>query len=385
MKIKRLTTLLLSGALAASFALSGCGSREVDPEAVVATLNGKEIKLGLANFMAQYQAVTYDAYYSSYMGADMWSQDYSGDGKTMEDMVKDQVMDSIETGYLLEDHMADYNVEITDDELNAMKDAAAQFMEDNKQPAIERMTATEDIVTEMLRLNTIQQKMHAAIIAEVDTEVSDEEAAQRTFSYYKVTLPTDGTDNTESVDATEQAATEEAVSESSEEQAAELKTYAGQVAAAAETDFDGAAAAFGLTASTYSYGKDEDSFDKNVIAEADALSEGQVSGAVEGTDGQYYVIRLDKEFDEDATANKKQEIVSQRQSDHYTEVCDGYKKDAEWKVDDKVWKNVTFIGNQYTIATEQADTETEAVTDTENSVTPDNAESVTETATESVQ
>ena len=115
MKIKRLTALLLTGVLAASFTLGGCGSKEVDPETVVATLNGKEIKLGLANFMAQYQAVTYDAYYSSYMGANMWSQDYSGDGKTMEDMVKDQVMESIETDYLLEDHMADYNVEITDE------------------------------------------------------------------------------------------------------------------------------------------------------------------------------------------------------------------------------------------------------------------------------
>lgn len=134
MKIKRLTALLLTGVLAASFTLGGCGSKEVDPETVVATLNGKEIKLGLANFMAQYQAVTYDAYYSSYMGANMWSQDYSGDGKTMEDMVKDQVMESIETDYLLEDHMADYNVEITDEELSAMKDAAAQFMEANKQP-----------------------------------------------------------------------------------------------------------------------------------------------------------------------------------------------------------------------------------------------------------
>lgn len=348
MKIKRLTALLLTGVLAGSFTLGGCGSKEVDPETVVATLNGKEIKLGLANFMAQYQAVTYDAYYSSYMGANMWSQDYSGDGKTMEDMVKDQVMESIETDYLLEDHMADYNVEITDEELSAMKDAAAQFMEANKQPAIERMTATEDIVTEMLRLNTIQQKMHEAIIAEVDTEVSDEEAAQRTFSYYKVTLPD------ESAESTEDAGTEAAVEPSSEEQAAELKTYAGQVAEAAAADFDNAGVSFGLTASTYSYGTDEDSFDKNVIAEADALSEGQVSGAIEGEDGQYYVIRLDKEFDEDATANKKQEIVSKRQSDHYTEVCDGYKKDAEWKVKDKVWKNVTFIGNQYTIATENA-------------------------------
>lgn len=38
----------------------------------------------------------------------------------------------------------------------------------------------------MLRLNLIQKKMHNAIIATVDTEVSDEEAAQRTFSYIKV-------------------------------------------------------------------------------------------------------------------------------------------------------------------------------------------------------
>ena len=35
MKIKRLTALLLTGVLAASFTLGGCGSKEVDPETVV--------------------------------------------------------------------------------------------------------------------------------------------------------------------------------------------------------------------------------------------------------------------------------------------------------------------------------------------------------------
>lgn len=369
MKIKRMTALLLSGTLAAAAVLSGCGSKEVDPEAVVATLNGKEIKLGLANFMAQYQAVTYDAYYSSYMGgASMWSQDYSGDGTTMEDMVKEQVMDSIKTDYLLEEHMADYGVEITDDELSAMKEAAAKFMEDNKQPAIERMTATEEIVTEMLRLNTIQQKMHEAIIAEVDTEVSDEEAAQRTFSYYNVTLP-ENTAETESLDATEEVGTE-----SSEEQEAELKSYAEQVAADAAEDFDGVADAYGLTVSTYSYGTNEESFDANVIAEADELKEGQVSGVIETESGQYYVIRLDKEFDEEATENKKQEIISNRQSDHYTEVCEGYEEAAEWELNEKVWETVTFIGNQYTIASD----DTESLTDVESAAE-------TEAATESVQ
>lgn len=388
MKIKKMTALLLSGALTAAVVLSGCGSKEVDPEAVVATLNGKEIKLGLANFMAQYQAVTYDAYYSSYMGgASMWSQDYSGDGTTMEDMVKEQVMDSIKTDYLLEEHMADYGVEITDEELGAMKETAAKFMEDNKQPAIERMTATEEIVTEMLRLNTIQQKMHEAIIAEVDTEVSDEEAAQRTFSYYNVTLPEEDAAETQSLDATE---TVEA--ESSEEQAAELKAYAEQVAAAAEVDFDAVADTYGLTASTYSYGTDEEAFDKNVIAEADGLKEGQISGVIETESGQYYVIRLDKEFDEDATESKKQEIISTRQSDHYTEVCDGYEEAADWELNEKVWKTVTFTGNQYTIASSAAESEaaTETLSDMETEAATETlsdmeTEAVTETATESVQ
>lgn len=379
MKIKKITTALLSGVLCTSLALTGCGNKTVDPDAVVATLNGKEIKLGLANFIAQYNAVTYDAYYSAYMGGpQMWTQDYSGEGKTMEDNVKEQVMDTIETNYLLEEHMADYNVEITEDELAAMREAAANFMESNDPAAIERMTATEDIVTEMLRLDTIQKKMYNAIIADVDTEVSDEEAAQRTFSYYNITLPENGT---ESADATEAVAEEL----STEEQKAELEDYATQVAGAAKEDFDAVADTYALSESTYSYGSDEDSFAKEVIDEADKLKEGEVSDVIETENGQYYVIRLDSEFDETATENKKQEIVSERQADHYKEVCDGYKKDADWSIKKSVWKNVTFTGNQYTIKTN--DTETEAVENTEVSVEPvENTESVldTETATETV-
>lgn len=42
----------------------------------------------------------------------------------------------------------------------------------------------------MLRLNTIQTRMHDRIIKDADVEVTDEEAAQRTFSYV-VTTPVD--------------------------------------------------------------------------------------------------------------------------------------------------------------------------------------------------
>ena len=381
MKIKKITAVLLSFVLCTSFALAGCGSKTIDPNAVVATLNGKEIKLGLANFIAQYNAVTYDAYYSAYMGgANMWSQDYSGEGKTMEDTVKDQVMDTIETNYLLEEHMADYKVEITEEELAAMKEAAANFIKGNEPAAIERMTATEDVVAEMLRLDTIQRKMHDAIIAEVDTDVSDEEAAQRTFSYYSITLPEESKESTkESMDASEEVEKEF----STEEKKAELKDYSEQLADSAKQDFDAVADSYSLTKSTYSYGLDEDSFAKEVIAKADKLKEGEISDLIETENGQYYVIRLDSEFDKTATENKKDEIVSKRQSDHYKEICDEYKKDAKGSVKEDVWKNVTFIGNQYTIKVNEKDTEsvenTESMSDIENAtelVAPEDTELV---------
>ena len=49
MKAKRFTTLLVSGVLAASM-LVGCGG--INKNATVATLDGQEIKLGVANFAA---------------------------------------------------------------------------------------------------------------------------------------------------------------------------------------------------------------------------------------------------------------------------------------------------------------------------------------------
>ena len=62
MKLKRFTTLLISGVLAASM-LVGCGG--IDKNATVATLDGQEIKLGVANFAARLQQASYDDFYTA--------------------------------------------------------------------------------------------------------------------------------------------------------------------------------------------------------------------------------------------------------------------------------------------------------------------------------
>ena len=60
------------------------------------------------------------------------------------------------------------------------------------------------------------------------------------------------------------------------------------------------------------------------------------------TDKGYYVIRLDSEFDQKATDEKKDEIIGQRQQELYQKVCDEYTSDFKFDIDKKVWKQVKF-------------------------------------------
>lgn len=113
MKFKKIAAMLLAAAMLTSFTVTGCGSSKVNAQAVAATLDGKEISMGVANFMAQYQAAQTDLYFLSYYGEDMWNSD-SGDGTTMTDSVKDSVMENIRECYLMDAHAADYQIELTE-------------------------------------------------------------------------------------------------------------------------------------------------------------------------------------------------------------------------------------------------------------------------------
>ena len=84
----------------------------------------------------------------------------------------------------------------------------------------------------------------------------------------------------------------------------------------------------------------------------------------------------------DATEEHRQEIISQRQSDLYNEVLQGWKDEAEWVLKDKVWDKVTF-DNLFTTTVESTETtETTESSTTDNAVT-ENTEAVE--GTESVQ
>lgn len=324
MRFKRLTACILAGAIMCSAALTGCGSA-INQSAVGATLDGKEISMGFMNFMARYQQAYFDQMYMAYFGADMWSSDTGTEG-TMEETTKNNVLESIEELYLLDAHSSEYGgTELTEEEQAAITEAAAQFLSTNSDKAIRQVGATQEYVEEMLRLYTVRQKVVDGIYAEVDTEVSDEEAAQKTISYIRVSLSND------------------APTGLSEEEKDEIKTKFEAAVTEAQKDFDSATEEYGETyfCGTASYGKDDTALEDAVKEAADKLKEGEVSELIT-TDSYFYVVRLDSEFDDTATENKKQSIISTRRNEHYTEVLDGYKAEASWEVNESEWGKAKF-------------------------------------------
>ncbi len=344
MKGKKIVPLLLAAVMGASV-LAGCGS-SIDGKKAGATLDGEEISLGLMNFMARYQQAFYDGQFSGIFGTGFWSEDLFNEGTDTETSVKQTVAENIETLYLLEDHMEDYKVEITEEELAKMDEAAEKFMEDNTKEAIAQIGATKEYVKEMLRLNTIQTKMRKAMDEEVDTKVSDKEAAQKSISYVKVgnTSTTDEEGNSK---------------EYTEEEKANLKKEVEAFASSAKDDFKAAAEKAGYTVSEDSYGAEEESLDKALVEAADKLKDGELSGVITGEDA-FYVVRMESTFDEEETEKRKSEIVTERKNDHYKEVCDKYKEGVKFELNEKAWAKVKF-DKLFTI--KQEDTTTDATGD----------------------
>lgn len=341
---KRAVILLLAGLLAAG-SLTGCGSLE-DSD-VVATVNDTDITAGVANFLARYTQAQYETYYAGYMGDDMWSGE-GEDGETYQDTVKDSILESLENMYLMEQHMDEYEVSLSDEEKNAIKEAASEFDSANGLSEKEKVSGSTDNVERVLELLTIQKKVQDAIEAGADTEVSDEEAAQKSMQY--VVFPFTSTDEEgNSVDLTD---------EEKEELKATAESFAAGAAGAA--DFAAYAAQQGQTSQDATFDGETTTLPTQLVEAADALGEGETTGLVEGDNG-YYVARVTSLLDREATDAKKQEIVSQRQQELLDDTIDGWREDADIEVHEKVWDKVDFTTLTVTMKQDEADPYTDEV------------------------
>ncbi len=368
---KKAAVLTAAGVLAAT-AVTGC-SGSINTDAVVATVGDDEISLGVANFYARMTQGQYETYYASMMGTTgdaMWTQE-AGEDQTYEESVKDGLLENLENMYLISQHAADYEVSLTEEEEDAIAEAAAQFDEDNTDEAKETVSGYRKDIEEFLRLATIQTKMDSKMREGVDEEVSDEEAAQKAMQYvfFSYTTTDDSGNTTELTD-------EEKESLKTDAQSLVDRVNAGE-------DISTVAEEFGQTAYDLTFDSESTSPNEDLIAAVDAFdTEGQVTDVIEADDG-LYVGRLTSLLDRDATDQKKETIIEERRQEQYDSLLEEWRNDTDIQVDEKVWDKVDFEDTGVTIITSETEEETATDEDSTEDTTEGSSESTDDSSEDS--
>lgn len=219
--LKKAAVLGLSAGLALT-SVAGCSKKDkFDAEAAAITVNDATVSAGVLNLAVRYNQAGYESMYMSFGLTDPFNQDLTGMGTTIGMDLKTQLATEMTHALLAEQKMSDYNVSISDEDKEKIKTAAAGFIAANEEEVLKEMGVTQEIAERYLELITIQSRVEREMCADVDTEVSDEEAAQRKVQYVLFTPESE----TESEAATE-AGTEQESAEDTTEKVTEAVTEA---------------------------------------------------------------------------------------------------------------------------------------------------------------
>ena len=367
--LKRTTIAALAGVLAAGM-FTGCGEKKVDGTKTVATVDGTDVPMGVLSLFAREQQAQTIAMYQQFMGgsaSNIWSGVADEDtGETYGESAVKSALKQVEILYVMKEKAADYNVEITEDEQKAIEDAAAAFMKDNDEDTIKELSVTEDQVKTLLELETYQKKMQDPIKKEGNIEVSEDDAQQSAFTYVNISLSGDDLTDDDIAKRKEQA--QEILDKVKEDPTADMKEIAKGV--------DGSYTALNGTFTTKE-SDDEDfqstAYPDEVLTALRTLKEGEVYDSLVETDTAAYILRLDSEKDEDATASKVKSVTTTKENKYYSETTEKWLDDAKVTEDEKVLKTLTFSDNHtFTIKATTSDAAGDSTEETaeETEVTP---------------
>ena len=443
---KRVMSTALCVAMAASV-LGGCSSKQKettasvkDAAAALVTAGDAAVSAGAGNVLFRMEQASLESslgqliqYY--YGTTDLWNTDLMGNGQPYGDTFKEEFRETLTQLALVKEHAEELGVELSDDEKAAITAAAEQFLADNGEEVLAKMNATQETVEEALTLRTLQSKAEEVMGSDIDTEVSDEEAAQRTVSYVSWTATEQSTTEAvtegisestseaavetesevktssaeaetavesalETVDESATEAATEAVSEVEEEtESAAMIEARAEMLASAEAFLAKAQAsdeAFADLASqqttddtfahtsSFTFGDDDTYPDTAIIEATKGLEDDAIVDHVVVVGATYYVLHVDDAFDEEATEEKKEEIVAQRRNDaisaKYTEWTDA----EEIKIDEDIYGTQMLLdfslSEETEAVTESAEAVTEAVEGTSEVVTEGGTETTQELA-----
>lgn len=326
----------------ASCSLTGCGGGSGKSVKVVLTTGLEkdevfrienisctlpEIMVYLTNIQNQYESV---------YGEEIWNTDL--EGVTLEDNVKDIALAQIAQIKTMNLMAEKYEVELTKEEQEQVKNAANTYYSSLNETEIETMGINQDTIAGLYSEYALAKKVYQYIIKDINPEISDDEA--RTITVQHILLKTYALDGTgKKIEYTEKA------KEDAYKTACEVleKAKAGE-------DFDELIRRYSEDGkATYSFGKGE--MDEAFEKAAFNLGTGEISDIVETQYG-YHIIKCISTFDKEETDSNKIKIMEQRKKEVFGQEYDAFVGTLTRKLNEDLWEEVRFIHNENVVTSD---------------------------------
>lgn len=354
--VKRAAAAILSAVLMASV-LAGCGSSTVNPadygSTVIATMGDEKIYLDEANMYLRSDQYYYEMMYTYMYGTnDIWGMQVTNTS-TMADNLRESVMSVLRQTRILCSHAEELGVSLSEEDMAKVEQSVTNSLEQSDANLLAAINLEHDRLVEIFAKNALANRVWEAMVASVDTNVSDEEARCVGASYVRVTEPVPAAGESRT------AAEGETQGESQPEETRTAKMIAQEVydAVRGGDSLLTAASAQGLTPSVATYFTGDTFAEGTLGAHALAMEEGAAQLFEIENDG-WYVMVLTTKLDREATDAKKESIVTERRAEAFEAQYTQWQEAApEFKVEEKIWKTVpldaVFVIPEETTAAEE--------------------------------
>lgn len=264
--------------------------------------------------------------YEPSLGEDVWNIAIE-DGKTFSDMAKDELLSEVTKIKVVVQEAAKLDIALEDSEKEEVETQVVEYMEKITKEDQKKYGITQDMVRHVLEDNYLADKVYTVTTNEVNTDISDEEAKQ--IKLEMLMVMTNGKDKNGTQIALDetQKKTAKGRAESMRQQALTTEDFASFASANTDASYV-----------DFTFGKGDN---PELETTAFSLKVGEISPVIETTEG-YVILKLISDFDEDATAQKKEQIIEKQRDDIFVAKYKVWSSEYKITQDAKLWSMISF-------------------------------------------
>ena len=267
--------------------------------------------------------------YEQYYGSEIWQYAVDAQGNTMGEVIKEQTLEQIIYIKVVCQKASELGIVLSEEELQTVDRQTADYMAKLQESDLLLHGVNSDIIRRIYADNLLARKTFEVTTLNVDTDIPDEEAAQHKFYTIAIrNFKIDASGNRISYEGTE-----------AEELAARVENLRAQ--ALESTDFYKFASAntedSDMLEITGGIGDFPAEYEDAVLA----LNTGETSEVVK-TNDYYYIFYCVTDFDVDATHEKKEEMIAQRQEEEFKNRYQEWREIIPVEVHDEIWDALDF-------------------------------------------